>query len=259
LRERGLADRVIGIGRRPTSLRAARRAGAVTSTTVDLAKGVAEAALVVVCSPVGCIVDHVRRAAEHCRPSTLITDAGSTKQAIVRAVDGSLSRGCRFLGSHPLAGSEKTGPANARADLFEDRVVILTPTRNTSTEDFHLLERFWTRLGSSIVRMSPEDHDRALAVTSHLPHAVAVALSACLPEDYFRLTGTGFLDTSRVAAGDPELWKQIFLQNRENSLSAIDRFEEHLDALRRALSDGDAEALENLLTTAKNNRDALGN
>ncbi|MCR4413990.1 MAG: prephenate dehydrogenase/arogenate dehydrogenase family protein [Thermoguttaceae bacterium] len=258
LRARGLADRVIGVGRRQASLRTARRVGAVTNTTVELAKGVAEADLVVVCTPVGRIVEDVRRAAEHCPEGTLLTDAGSTKQRIVEALDGQLPRGCRFLGSHPLAGSEKAGAANARADLFEGRVALLTPTRNTRAEDFDALEAFWSQLGSVVIQMSPADHDRALALTSHLPHLIAAALAGVQSECYFRLAGAGLLDTTRIAAGDPELWRQIFVQNRQNVLAALDQFEAQLSAFRAAIRDGNEDALEELLAIAKKNRDALG-
>jgi prephenate dehydrogenase len=258
LRQRGLAERVTGIGRRQTSLRTARRTGAVTNTTIDLCKGVADAELVVVCSPVGRIVEHVRQAAQFCPAGTLITDAGSTKQAIVELLDGKLPRGCRFLGGHPLAGSEKSGPSNAAANLFEGRVAILTPTKNTRAEDFDLLEHFWSSLGSVVVQMAPDEHDRVLSLTSHLPHAVAAALAAAVPEACFRFSGTGLLDTTRIAGGDPDLWTQIFSQNRGNMLAALDTFVGHLTALGDALRQGDAEALRRLLALAKKNRDALG-
>ena len=258
LRQRGLAERVIGIGRRQTSLRTARRSGAVTNTTIDLGKGVADAELVVVCSPVGRIAEHVCQAAQYCPAGTLITDAGSTKQTIVEALDGKLPRGCRFLGGHPLAGSEKSGPSNAAADLFEGRVAILTPTKNTRAEDFDLLEQFWSSLGSVVVQMPPDEHDRTLAVTSHLPHAVAAALAATMPEACFRFSGTGVLDTTRIASGDPDLWAQIFFQNRVNVLAALDAFVGHLTALGDAIRQGDLAALKQLLVLAKKNRDALG-
>ncbi len=258
LRERGLADRVIGIGRRQPSLRTARRVGAVNNTTVEMAKGVAEAELIVVSTPVGRIVEDVQRAAQFCPEGTLITDAGSTKRSIVESLDARLPRGCRFLGSHPLAGSEKAGAIHARADLFEGRIAILTPTKNTRAEDFDTLEGFWSALGSVVVQMSPEDHDRALALTSHVPHLAAAALAAILPERYFRLSGTGILDTTRIAAGDPELWKQIFLLNRENVLAALDRYDEQLAALRTAIRQGDEKTLVHLLTLAQKNRNALG-
>jgi prephenate dehydrogenase len=258
LRQRGLADRVIGIGRRQPSLRTARRVGAVTNTTVEMAKGVADAELIVVCTPVGRIAEDVRQAAQFCPEGTLITDAGSTKRAIVEALDSGLPRGCRFLGSHPLAGSEKAGAINARADLFEGRVAILTPTKNTRAEDFDTLESFWSSLGSVVVQMPPEDHDRALAVTSHLPHMAAAALAAIQPECWFRLTGTGLLDTTRIAASDPELWGQILLFNRENVLAALAQYEAQLAAMRTALQQGDRDAMDTFLVQAKKNRDAMG-
>jgi prephenate dehydrogenase len=258
LRQRELARRVVGIGRRQESLRVARRVGAVTNTTVELDKGVAEAELIIVCTPVGRIVEDVQKAAQFCPENTLITDAGSTKQAIVTALDGTLPRGCRFLGSHPLAGSEQSGPANATPDLFDGRVALITPTRGTRAEDFDFLESFWQALGSVVIQLSPEEHDFALALTSHLPHAVAMALAASMPEKYFRLSGGGLLDTTRIASSDPELWGQIFLQNRDNVLSALDQFGSKLVALQAAVRDGNATNILKILTLAKKNRDALG-
>jgi prephenate dehydrogenase len=258
IRRRGLAQRVVGVGHRQSSLRTARHVGAVTNTTIDLAKGVAEADLVIVCSPVAAIVEHARLAARHCPQGTLITDAGSTKRSIVETLDDRLERGCRFLGGHPLAGSEKVGPAHADADLFERRVAILTPTAATRAEDFDLLERFWSSLGSAVIRMSADEHDRAMAATSHLPHAVASVLAVSLPETYFRLTGSGFRDTSRLAAGSPQLWKEVFTLNRDYVVAALGRFGQQLDTLRTAIEQHDETTLENLLIQAKKNRDALG-
>ncbi len=258
LRQRKLAEQVIGIGRRQESLRVARRIGAVDHTTVDIEKGVVEAELVIVCTPVGRIVEDVRKAALHCPEGMLLTDAGSVKQAIVAALDEGLPRACRYLGGHPLAGSEKTGPGFAKADLFEGHIAILTPTKNTMAEDFDFLEEFWGALGSVVVQLSPEEHDRALALTSHLPHLVAAALAASLPEKYFRLAGPGVHDTTRIASGEPQLWQQIFAHNRRNVLDALEQFSANLSALQSALRNGNNEELFNLLTLAKKNRDALG-
>jgi prephenate dehydrogenase len=258
LRQRNLADKVIGIGRRQVSLRIARRVGAITHTTIDMAKGVVEADLVVVCTPVGDIVEQVQEAARHCPEGTLITDAGSAKQQIVAALDGQLPRGCRFLGGHPIAGSEKTGANYANADLFESRVTVLTPTRNTRAEDYDLLEVFWQGLGSIVVQMTPEEHDRALAITSHLPHMAAAALANTITENYFRFAGAGLLDASRLASGDVNLWKQILMQNRDNVLKALEQYHGQLQTLHTAIRNSDEAALEQFLKTAKKNRDALG-
>lgn len=258
LRRRKLAKNVIGIGRRQASLRVARQIGAVDHTTIDLGKGVAGAELIVVCTPVGRIVDAVWQAASHCPRRTLITDAGSVKQAIIASLDTELPRECRFLGSHPLAGSEKTGAGHASADLFDGRIAILTPTKRTRAEDFDLLEEFWQSLGSVVVRMTPEEHDEALAMTSHLPHAAAAMLAAAVPERFFRFSGTGLLDTTRIAAGDPELWRQIIALNRDNVLNALEQYGAKLSLLHAAVRDRNEDELLHLLTLAKKNRDALG-
>ncbi|MEN6405025.1 MAG: prephenate dehydrogenase [Thermoguttaceae bacterium] len=258
LRQKNLAKNVIGVGRSQTGLRAARRADAVTHTTVDLAKGVADAELVIVCTPVERIVEFVRQAAQHGSERTLLTDVGSVKQPIVAALDSGLTHGARFLGSHPLAGSEKTGVQNASPDLFDGRVAILTPTKNTRAEDFDALEAFWQSLGSVVAQMTPEQHDQAMAMTSHLPHMAAAALAATVPERYFRLVGGGLLDTTRVAAGDPELWRQILMMNRQNALQALEQYGARLAALHAALRDDDQAELTRLLTQAQKNRDALG-
>lgn len=258
LRQRNLAKSVVGIDRQQVILRVARRVGAITHTTIDLNKGVAEADLVVVCTPAGRIVEHVRQAAQHCPERTLLTDVGSAKRVIVEALDNGLARGCRFLGGHPLAGSEKTGANNASADLFDGRVAVLTPTKNTRAEDFDLLEEFWQALGAVVVQMPPEEHDQALALTSHLPHAAAAALALAVPEKYFRLSGRGLPETTRLAASDPELWRQILTLNRDNVLTALEQYGARLAALHAALRDGNEDELTRFLTLAKKNRDALG-
>ncbi|MEX2118080.1 MAG: prephenate dehydrogenase/arogenate dehydrogenase family protein [Pirellulales bacterium] len=257
LRDRGLARQVVGIARREASLRVAKRMGAVTKGTLDLARGVNGAELVVVCTPVARIAADARASAEVCRPGALITDVGSTKAEIVAALDGALSREVRFVGSHPLAGSEKSGPAAAAADLFVDRTVVVTPTRATREEDLASLDAFWTALGARVIRMSPEAHDRALAATSHLPHLAASALAASTPQGDLGLTASGWVDTTRVAAGDPELWQQIFMSNRANVLTALARYEKVLDSLRRCLEQGNKKKLTAILQEGKQKRDAL--
>jgi prephenate dehydrogenase len=258
LRERNLARHVVGVGRRAASLRRAKQIGAVTSTTLELARGVAKADLVIVCTPVGRIVEDVQAAAAACRPGLLITDAGSTKAEIVSALDGQLNGQARFIGSHPLAGGEKSGPGAAVADLFVGRTVVATPTKNTRQEDYAALCALWTELGAKVVSMSPADHDRILAGTSHLPHLAAAALAAATPEDDLQWTASGWLDTTRVAAGDAELWRQIFSSNRAHLLKALTRYEKTLASLRRALERGDEKKLTEILLLAKRKRDALG-
>ena len=245
------AVKVVGIGRDRKRLKMAKDRGAVTSWTTDMAEGLAEADLVVVCTPVGRIVEDVRRAAEHCRPGTLITDAGSTKESIVKALDEGLPRDCRFLGSHPIAGSEKSGIEHARAKLFKNRPAIITPTDNTRAEDIDRLRAFWEGLRAKVYELSPAEHDEILACTSHVPHAVAAALVAAIPERFLRYAGTGLASTTRIARGDAGVWKPILVENRANVVKALERFETQLAALRATIEQGDGEETERILGLAQ--------
>jgi prephenate dehydrogenase len=264
LRQRNLAKKVIGAGSRPATLDTALQLGAISAIAGDLKGAVAEADLVVVCAPVGHIIDQVRQIASLCRPGTLITDAGSTKAEIVNqleqaaASDRAWNREVRFVGSHPLAGNEKKGPQHARVDLFAGRTVVLTPTASTRSEDCQTLADFWTGLGARVVQMPADEHDRALAATSHLPHLLSAAIAASTPEQYVTLTAGGWQDTTRIAAGDPLLWRQIMLANRAHLLASLDRFTRQLADWRKVLDTGDAVELERLLREAKRIRDAVG-
>jgi prephenate dehydrogenase len=257
-RQRGVAGRVLGAGRNRDTLDRAQRLGCIDEPCPDLAEAAARADLVVFCTPVDRIADQVRAAAPRCRPGTLLTDAGSTKAAIVCALDGGLPDGVAFVGSHPLAGSEKRGPEHARADLLVNRLVVVTPGELSDAEAVERTCAFWRALGARVERMTPEDHDRALAMTSHLPHLTAAALAGVLPEGLAGLTATGFRDTTRVAAGDPELWTAIFRHNRPALLEAVARLADRLAAFRHALETDDPSAIEALLRQAKRVRDALG-
>jgi prephenate dehydrogenase len=261
LRRRGLADEVIGIGRRSSSLRVASRVGAVTSTTMDLARGVRQAELVVVCSPVERVAAQILEAAQHCPAQALITDAASTKTNIVRAVASGLGKTprVRFVGSHPIAGGEKSGAGAARDDLFADRLVVVTPWRQSQKSAAAAVESFWQSLGARTVQTTPEAHDRILALTSHLPHVVAAALAAATPQDLLPYAGTGWADTTRIAAGSPDLWEQILADNRPDVVKRLDRLAKVLAEFRAALVDGDSRQLLRLLKTGKKHRDALGN
>jgi prephenate dehydrogenase len=257
-RRRGLAQRIVGVGRQQDSLDLAQRLGAIDEGTFDLGEAVGQAEITIVCTAVDHIPALVLAAAAASGAGTLLTDTGSTKATIVHAIEGRLPRASAFVGSHPLAGSEKNGPEHARADLFEDRLTIVTRTEQTDAVALERICTFWQALGSRVKVMSPDDHDRALALTSHLPHLVAAALAGILPPELCEMTASGFRDCTRVAAGDPALWTGIFLQNRSAVLDALEVLLERLAHLKGKLLAGDRPALDSLLTQAKRVRDALG-
>lgn len=254
---RGLARQVVGIGRNPATLTRAIHAGAIDSSTTDLA-GVSTCDLVVFCSPVDCIAEQALAAAAYARPGTTFTDAGSTKANIVRDLDAALPKHVHFVGGHPLAGSEKQGVEYSRADLFSGRTCVLTPTPKTSIAALERVHLFWSAIGSDVRRMSPEEHDLALATTSHMPHFVAALLAAQLPEAWQPLAATGFRDATRIAAGDPGLWSAIARENTLALVHTMDRFAEQLKELRDAVLAQSTDDLVRILTDAKKVRDALG-
>lgn len=261
VRKHKVAHRVIGIGRDRRRLDKALDLGAVDEFTTDMYHGVREADLVVVCTPVESIVEFVQQAALNAQPQTLITDAGSTKELIVKQVEADLKKhksSVDFVGSHPMAGSEKNGAEHSRADLFEGRAVVITPTKHSSPDAVERVHDFWQAVGANVLKMSPADHDRAVAAISHVPHVVASALAAATPGESLPLAAGGWLDTTRIAAADVELWRQILAQNRGHVLKGLAQFEKVLSGIRAALeSENDAKLLK-ILEAGKNIRDAVG-
>jgi len=255
---RGVAGRLVGVGRDRAKLETALRLGAIDTCETDLARGVADAGLVVVCTPVDRIGETILAAAPFCHPGTIFTDGGSTKGNILADLGGRLPASVAFVPAHPLAGSEKAGAEHARADLFVNRLTILTPVLGTEPAALERVEAFWRALGSRVARMTPGDHDRALATTSHLPHAVAAALAATTPVEWLPLTAGGFRDTTRIAGGDPAMWAAIFEANRAAVLAALAQFTDRVDLFRRLVEAGDGAGLLAWLAEAKRVRDALG-
>lgn len=259
LRSRGLAERVIGVGRSAAGMAEARRAGAVDETTDDLAAGVAAADLVVVATGVGAIPGLLDAIDAAVRPGTLLTDAGSTKASIVAAWERRRkSRRGRFVGSHPLAGSHRRGPASADPELFTGRVVVVTPAAATPPRDVDDVGGLWSALGATVYVMNPREHDRLLAQTSHAPHVLAAAIAAATPAAALPFTAGGWRDTTRIASGDPDLWAEILLDNAGPVTTALERVGKEAARIRAAIAAGDRGRLVRLLSRAKDVRDALG-
>ncbi len=257
-RRRGLARRVVGVGWRQSTLNLAQDLGAIDAGFLQLRPAVADSDMVVFCTPVQMIAAQILEAAPFCRTGALLTDAGSTKSSIIEQVENKLPPSVRYVGSHPLAGSEKRGPEYADPLLFEDRVTVITPTPSSNSDAVNRIETFWRALGSRVHRMTPDEHDRALALTSHMPHLIAAALAGLLPPELRDLTASGFRDLTRIAAGDPGLWAGILTQNREAVGEALNRLLQQIDRFRAALAGSDENAVTTLLEQGKKVRDALG-
>lgn len=262
LRERRLADRVIGLPRRAETIQEGLRAGAIDEGSLDPARA-AEADLVVLAAPVLAFERQARELAPHLQPGCLVTDVGSTKAQITDRIPPLLPAGVDFVGGHPMAGSEKGGVLAGRADLFEGAVWVLTRAPNTRPENIERLRALVRALGATPVEMEPALHDDAVARISHLPHVVAAALAEAaekgpVPDEVLRLLiAGGFKSTTRIAASPPEMWRDICLTNREAVLASLRDFEASLARFREALEQESPDDVLDAFTRGKSARDRL--
>ena len=254
LHKRKLIETVVGIDPNRHNLSTARKRNAITQGTTDLRQGLEGVSFAVIAAPVKQIPRLATEVADATCGNCLITDTGSTKGEILARVGAKI----RFIGSHPMAGGEQHGPQAANADLFVDRTVILTPPTKSTERDLSLLEQFWTHLGARTVRMAPKQHDRIVASVSHLPHLAAVALAAATPPGNLPQVASGWLDTTRIAASDIELWVDILCDNRNHVLKSAERFGKVWALLCGALEQNDRKALRKILRDAKTRRDMAG-
>jgi len=264
LRRRKLARQVVGCARRQATVAEARRAGAVDSATLDPAEAVADADLVVLCTPIAQMRSTLVKLLPHLKRGAVVTDVGSVKGRVVRELESLAARagGC-FVGSHPMAGSERMGVTSARADLYAGAVCVVTPSRRSNRNAVRAVEGLWKSVGSRVLRLSPSAHDRLVARSSHLPHLVAAQLvnhtlgSGSATQSL--LCATGFRDTTRVASGSPEMWRDIALANRVNLAKSLGAFIRELRALQRRVKSGDEKALARFFEQAKRRRDGWCN
>jgi prephenate dehydrogenase len=261
LKERKLAGEVVGAGRSLESLDLAVEYGAV-DRAAELPGAVAGADLVIVATPVGVFRQVLAGCASYLEPGALVTDVGSTKAGVVRAASGLVPPRAAFVGGHPMAGSEVTGVSGADPYLFENAYYILTPTTSTPGWALESASALARGVGAIVAVMSPGEHDQAVAAVSHLPHLVAAALVNSVAgrpdrDKILPLTAGGFRDTTRIAAGNPEMWRDIFLSNRNAVLELVRSFRHSLGQLEEAVAAGDGRAIEEALEYARQVRSAL--
>jgi prephenate dehydrogenase len=248
---------IIGYGHREDTLKRAIQVGAIDRGTGDFRSAVEGSDLVILCTPVGLLAEMLRGISGFVKAGAIVTDVGSTKASVVAAAVEILPDGVPFVGSHPMAGSEKRGVEFARADLYRNALCIVTPSDRTPASAVNEVEGFWRLLGMHTCRMSPADHDRALAEASHLPHALAAALVTMQSAEAMALAGKGFLDTTRIAGGDGGLWRDIFIDNAGNMRASIAKLRDQLDAIEKLMEPGKGEELRKWLDAAAAKRQAL--
>lgn len=256
IKKKRLAKEVVGVFRRASTLRKALKKRAVDSATLSVKEGVRGADLVIVASPVSSIPRLAAEAARYLKKGSIVTDVGSTKRWITGRLDMVFrSSAASFVGSHPMAGSEHAGVEYARTDLMSGTPCIVTKTRNTDKRSLRKVSGFWKALGARVEVMSPQRHDRAVALISHLPHIVAFSLAGAVPAREIAYAAEGFKDTTRVASSDPRLWADIFLTNKKEIMRSSRMFEKYYKNLIKALSRDDYSGVVKILGVAKSKRD----
>ena len=254
----GLAEEVIGVCRRESSLERAVREKTLTQGYVnDYKNALPGAELIIIATPVNTVMAVLKDISLVIKDTKIIvTDVGSTKKDIVECAS-QFKDNFSFVGGHPLAGSEKAGVEYAKEDLFKDSLCVLTKSASTTDDAIEKVKKLWEDMGAKIKVITPDEHDQILALTSHLPHIVAYALAGTLKEGNSSYAATGFKDTTRIASSDPLLWSDIFLSNSGNVLKSIEKFKELLSGIEQDIKDNNKQSLEDKLKAYKELRDGL--
>jgi cyclohexadieny/prephenate dehydrogenase len=258
MRRASVAGHIAGYAHTPDILARAKTAGFADSLHGDLDACVHDADLVVLAAPVGAFADIAKEIGPHLKAGAIVSDTGSVKGAVLRDVAPHLPKAVHLVPAHPIAGTEQSGPEAGFAALFDGRWCILTPSADTDAGAVERLRVFWERLGSKVELMDAQHHDLVLAITSHVPHLIAYNivgtaddLETVTESEVIKFSAGGFRDFTRIAASDPTMWRDVFLNNREAVLEMLGRFNEDLSALQRAIRWGDGDALFNLFTRTR--------
>lgn len=264
MRRGGLAGTIIGCDRSEEVCAKAKALGFIDEATTDPGAAVKDADLVILCTPVGSFGAIGQTIAPHLKPGSTLSDVGSVKNSALGALSEHLAEGVHLLPAHPVAGTEFSGPEAGFAELFDGRWSILTPPEGADAEALDRLKAFWEGCGSKVEVMTPEHHDLVLAITSHIPHLIAynivgtaADLETVTESEVIKYSAGGFRDFTRIAASNPEMWRDIFLANKDAVLEMLGRFSEDLSSLQRAIRWGDGEALFELFTRTRDIRKGI--
>jgi cyclohexadieny/prephenate dehydrogenase len=258
IRRGGLARHIAGHARSERTRAKAVELGLVHSIHADPASAVKDADLVIICSPVGTYAEIGAAIRDSLKPGAILSDVGSVKQAVIRDLGPNVPDGVHFVPGHPIAGTEYSGPESGFATLFDGRWCILTPPPGTDAAATEKMVRFWQACGSQVEVMEAGHHDKTLAITSHLPHLIAYTIVGTVADledatqsEVIKFSASGFRDFTRIAASDPVMWRDVFLNNRDAVLEMLGRFAEDLTALQRAIRWGEGDKLEALFTRTR--------
>jgi prephenate dehydrogenase len=257
LAERGLADKLVIYARKDATFPEIKKRLPQALLTTDVNEAVRGADVVVLCVPIETMAGLVKQFAGALKPTALVTDVGSVKESVDRDLAPLLAGKALWIGSHPMAGSEKAGFDVARADLFLGAAVIVTPSERTQPETKTRAEEFWRAVGGRLFGIAPREHDVAIAQVSHIPHIVAAELIANIPDEALRFAGSGLRDTTRVASGSPELWTEIIWANREAIRAALLPLALELKNFQETLAGKDKSSLRDALQYAHDQRSKL--
>ncbi|MFH1406926.1 MAG: prephenate dehydrogenase [Candidatus Omnitrophota bacterium] len=257
LKKKRLAKRIIGVARHKRSVLEAKKLNAIDEGSLDVRKALKNADLAVFATPALSISSLISNNKRSIKRGAVLMDVASTKEAILKKIENTVPKNTAFVGAHPLAGSEKNGVRYANADLFKNSICILTRTKKTNAAAFNKMAKLWKLLGARVVVLSAPAHDKILAQVSHLPHIVAVALIKAVDRNSLKFAAGGFRDTTRIAAGEPAMWRDICLTNKAKLVKAIDRYVKAIAQLRKDIAGGNSTELMRRFSNAKNIRDSI--
>ncbi len=261
LKKHGMVEKVTGLGRSEENLKKAVSLGVIDEYQTDYARVIPGADMVFVSVPIGAMAEVFARIKPHLHKDTVVTDGGSAKHTVIQVASDVLGvKVAQFVPGHPIAGTEKSGAAAAFDSLYENRRVILTPLEENAVDDIRKVREMWQICGAEVDEMGARHHDLVLAGTSHLPHVLAFALVDSLNkvddvDEIFKYAAGGFRDFTRIASSDPVMWRDICLHNAEAIEAMMHNYQKQIDELRRAIHEGDGEAILALFTEAKRARD----
>ena len=264
MRRAGLADEIVGYAKSAESRDIAREIGLCDHIYDSAAEAVNDADLVVLCVPVGAMGAVAREIGPSLKPGCTVSDVGSVKRTVIEAVAPFIPDGVHFIPAHPLAGTEHSGPRSGFAELFDDRYTIIVPVDGSDRAATTQLTSLWQGMGALVEEMDPEHHDRVLAVTSHTPHLIAYTMVGVADDlrrvtdsEVIKFSAAGFRDFTRIAASDPTMWRDVFLNNKDATLEILGRFTEELFALQRAIRQGDGDHLHEYFTRTRSIRRSI--